>query len=117
MLCHLLCSIVLLSGATVAYRGNSTDVLWRTLAVAANIAIVGLSLYPNGFDGVGACMQLGLPMILAVTIFSQYMRGLAVPMPGGRRCAKRSCMMMDILLEYCQCSMVLDLLAHGPVCF
>ena len=28
-------------------------------AVAANIAIVGLSLYGSGFTGVGPCVQLG----------------------------------------------------------
>ena len=30
--------------------------------VAANIAIVGLSLYGSGFNGVGNCVQLGIPV-------------------------------------------------------
>ena len=32
--------------------------------VAANIAIVGLSLYGSGFNGVGNCVQLGIPVRL-----------------------------------------------------
>lgn len=39
--------------------------------MAANIAIVGLSLYQAGFPTVGTCPQLGLPMIGFVILFSQ----------------------------------------------
>ena len=40
-------------------------------AVAANIAVVGLALFNVGFTGVGACVQLGIPMIVLLIIFSQ----------------------------------------------
>ena len=40
-------------------------------AVAANIAVVGLALFSAGFSGVGACVQLGIPMIVLLIIFSQ----------------------------------------------
>jgi hypothetical protein len=39
--------------------------------VAANIAVVGLALFGSGFSGVGACVQLGIPMIVLLIIFSQ----------------------------------------------
>ncbi|KAK9835389.1 hypothetical protein WJX81_006828 [Elliptochloris bilobata] len=51
------------------------------ITVAVNIAIVGLSLYGSGFSGVGNCMQLGLPMIAAIVIFSQYLRKYSLPIP------------------------------------
>lgn len=53
------------------------------ITVAANISIVGLSLYSVGFSGVGNCVQLGIPMILLIILFSQYLRGVAIPLPGG----------------------------------
>jgi len=38
---------------------------WMVKAqVAANICIVGLSLYSSGFNGVGNCVQLGIPVRL-----------------------------------------------------
>ena len=40
-------------------------------AVAANIAVVGLALFSAGFNGVGACVQLGIPMIVLLILFSQ----------------------------------------------
>ena len=50
--------------------------MWATTechpcAVAANIAVVGLALFNVGFTGVGACVQLGIPMIVLLIIFSQ----------------------------------------------
>lgn len=54
-------------------------------AVAANIAIVGLSLYQVGFDGVSKCYALGIPMIGLIIIFSQYLRRVAIPLPGKLR--------------------------------
>ena len=41
------------------------------LTVSANIAVVALSLYSAGFNGVGACVQLGIPMIFFLILFSQ----------------------------------------------
>ena len=55
-------------------------------AVAANIAIVGLSLYTAGFPAVGNCVQLGLPMIGFIVLFSQYLRKVAIPIPWVGRC-------------------------------
>lgn len=51
-----------------------------SVQVAANICIVGLSLYGAGFNGVGNCMQLGLPLIVAIIFFSQYLRKYYVPL-------------------------------------
>jgi hypothetical protein len=48
-------------------------------AVAVNIAIVGLSLYASGFSGVANCPQLGLPMMAALIITSQYLRNVGLP--------------------------------------
>lgn len=48
-------------------------------AVAVNIAIVGLSLYASGFSGVANCPELGLPMMAALVITSQYLRKLGLP--------------------------------------
>lgn len=44
--------------------------------MAANIAVVGLALFSAGFTGVGACVQLGIPMIVLLIIFSQVNRVL-----------------------------------------
>lgn len=51
------------------------------ITVAANIAVVGLVLYNVGFSGVGNCVQLGIPMIFFLILFSQYMRNIAIPLP------------------------------------
>ena len=48
-------------------------------AVAVNIAIVGLSLYASGFSGVANCPELGLPMMAALVITSQYLRKVGLP--------------------------------------
>ena len=49
--------------------------------MSANIAIVGLALYTAGFPAVGACVQLGLPMIGFIVLFSMYLRNVAIPIP------------------------------------
>ncbi|CAK0786722.1 hypothetical protein CVIRNUC_009936 [Coccomyxa viridis] len=49
------------------------------LTVAVNIGIVGLSLYSSGFSGVAACPELGLVMIAFLVLFSQFLRGCALP--------------------------------------
>ncbi|KAK9829197.1 hypothetical protein WJX72_004442 [[Myrmecia] bisecta] len=55
------------------------------ITVAANIGIVGLALYNVGFNGVGACVQLGLPMIFFIVLFSQYLRNVAIPLGRGHK--------------------------------
>jgi hypothetical protein len=37
-----------------------------------------------GFPGVVGCPQLGLMQIGFVILFSQYLKGVALPLPGGR---------------------------------
>lgn len=54
------------------------------ITVAANIGVLGLALYNVGFPGVAGCPQLGLMQIGTVILFSQYLKGVGIPMPGGR---------------------------------
>lgn len=42
----------------------------------------GLALYNVGFPGVAACPQLGLMQMFWVILFSQYLKGVAIKMPG-----------------------------------
>ncbi|KAF6262263.1 permease family-domain-containing protein [Scenedesmus sp. NREL 46B-D3] len=56
---------------------------WRQTS-ACWCARHGLALYSVGFPGVAGCPQLGLMQIGFVILFSQYLKGVAVPMPGGR---------------------------------
>eukprot|EP00884_Botryococcus_braunii_P002860 jgi/Botrbrau1/12575/Bobra.0169s0108.1 len=51
------------------------------ITVAANIAIVGLSLYEVGFNGVSKCFALGVPMICLIILSSQYLRHFSIPLP------------------------------------
>jgi hypothetical protein len=46
--------------------------------------VQGLALYNVGFPGVVGCPQLGLMQIGFVILFSQYLKGVALPLPGGR---------------------------------
>jgi hypothetical protein len=41
----------------------------------------GLALYSSGFSGMMACPQLGLMQMAFLTLFSQYMKGVAIPLP------------------------------------
>lgn len=73
------------SAVFVVLIGSSGLLNWllrfiSPITVAANICIVGLSLYGAGFAGVGNCMQLGLPLIVAIIFFSQYLRKYYVPL-------------------------------------
>ncbi len=63
----------------VVPASHATDMCLGCCAVAVNIAIVGLSLYSAGFSGVANCPQLGLPMIAALIITSQYLRNVGLP--------------------------------------
>lgn len=49
------------------------------ITVAANIGIVGLSLYTVGFAGAMNCPQLSLMLMFFIILFSQYMRKIAIP--------------------------------------
>ncbi|KAF8056380.1 NAT1 [Scenedesmus sp. PABB004] len=77
--------IVMLIGATGLIQPVLRAI--SPITVAANIGVLGLALYAVGFPGVASCPQLGLMTMVLVILFSQYMRGVAVPLParlGGR---------------------------------
>lgn len=82
---------ILASGLMIAAIGATglLSALLHTISpitVAANIAIVGLSLFNVGWNGgVGNCVQLGLPVIVLIILFSQYLRKWAIPLGGGRK--------------------------------
>eukprot|EP00878_Enallax_costatus_P011584 GHUV01012092.1.p1 GENE.GHUV01012092.1~~GHUV01012092.1.p1 ORF type:complete len:539 (+),score=86.91 GHUV01012092.1:909-2525(+) len=72
--------IVMLIGLTGIIRPVLRAI--SPITVAANIGVLGLALYAVGFPGVVACPQLGIMQMAFVIIFSQYMRGVAIKMPG-----------------------------------
>jgi hypothetical protein len=43
-------------------------------------SLQGLALYSSGFSGMMACPQLGPMQMALLILFSQYMRGLAIPL-------------------------------------
>ena len=43
-----------------------------------NISILGLSLYASGWPAMGACIQLGLPVLVLITAFAFHLRRLTV---------------------------------------
>ena len=61
------------------------DSLGLTAVLPATFAtrcLQGLALYNVGFPGVAACPQLGLMQMAFVILFSQYMKGVAIRLPG-----------------------------------
>jgi hypothetical protein len=42
----------------------------------------GLALYNVGFPGVVACPQLGIMQMVFVILFSQYLKGVGIRLPG-----------------------------------
>jgi hypothetical protein len=46
-----------------------------------NFFLQGLALYSSGFSGMMACPQLGLMQMAFLILFSQYMKGVAIPLP------------------------------------
>ncbi|CAL8465374.1 g4910 [Coccomyxa elongata] len=74
------------------------------ITVAVNIAIVGLSLYASGFSGVANCPQLGLPMMAALVITSQYLRRVGlpkrIPYIGGLRCFEMFPVVISIVVVW-----------------
>ncbi|XP_047318485.1 nucleobase-ascorbate transporter 11 [Impatiens glandulifera] len=48
------------------------------VVVAPTIASVGLAFFSYGFPQAGNCIEIGLPMIILLLIFSLYLRGISV---------------------------------------
>lgn len=46
--------------------------------IAVNISILGLSLYASGWPAMGNCIQLGLPVLILITMFAFHLRRLTV---------------------------------------
>ncbi|XP_027125120.2 nucleobase-ascorbate transporter 6 [Coffea eugenioides] len=60
--------------------------LWRNvvrflspLSVVPLVALVGFGLYEFGFPGVAKCVEIGLPMLILLVLFSQYLGDLIKP--------------------------------------
>eukprot|EP00892_Ulva_mutabilis_P012819 jgi/Ulvmu1/990/UM103_0017.1 len=55
------------------------------LTIAPTIALVGLALIDAGWgdteNGVGSCVQIGIPTIVCLILFSQYLRNVQVNLP------------------------------------
>ncbi|WIA39456.1 hypothetical protein OEZ86_005555 [Tetradesmus obliquus] len=94
--------IILLVGATGIVRP-----LLRALGpitVAANIGVLGLALYSSGFSGMMACPQLGLMQMALLILFSQYLKGVAIPLPcklGRARIFELFPVILSILTSWC----------------
>ncbi|MCO5603806.1 hypothetical protein L7F22_057958 [Adiantum nelumboides] len=48
------------------------------LSAVPLVAMVGLGLYELGFPGVGKCVEIGIPQILLLVLFSQFVRNVKV---------------------------------------
>jgi nucleobase transporter 1/2 len=48
------------------------------ITIAVNISILGLSLYGAGWPGMGACIQLGLPVLVLIIAFAFHMRNVKI---------------------------------------
>ena len=48
------------------------------LVIAPVILCIGLALYGAGFPAVGNCVEIGLPVIILIIIFSQYLKGIKI---------------------------------------
>ncbi|KAH7445582.1 hypothetical protein KP509_01G015800 [Ceratopteris richardii] len=51
------------------------------LVAAPLITMVGLGLYELGFPGVGKCVEIGIPQILLLVLFSQFMKNIRFVKP------------------------------------
>ena len=55
------------------------------ITIAPTIALVGLALVDSGWgdteSGVGSCVEIGLPTIIVLIIFSQYLRHVTINVP------------------------------------
>ncbi|KAH8969704.1 hypothetical protein BDL97_02G047700 [Sphagnum fallax] len=49
------------------------------IVIAPVTAIVGLGLLEYGFPGVGKCVEIGIPALLFILIFSQHLKHIEVP--------------------------------------
>jgi hypothetical protein len=63
-----------------ASSAASASGCWRAPRAARTTQ--GLALYNVGFPGVAACPQLGIMQMVTVILFSQYMRGWGIRLPG-----------------------------------
>lgn len=48
------------------------------LSAAPVVAMVGLGLYELGFPGVGKCVEIGIPQIILLVLFSQFLKNIKV---------------------------------------
>ncbi|BBN14026.1 hypothetical protein Mp_6g08300 [Marchantia polymorpha subsp. ruderalis] len=48
------------------------------IVIAPTICMVGLGLYEYGFPGVGKCVEIGIPTIFIIVIFSQFLKHIRV---------------------------------------
>ncbi|KAJ9531472.1 hypothetical protein QJQ45_015063 [Haematococcus lacustris] len=55
------------------------------IVVASVVTMVGLALYAAGFSGVANCYEQGFVAIICVIAFSQYLKHVAITLPGGHR--------------------------------
>lgn len=44
------------------------------ITIGVNISILGLSLYNSGWPAMGACIQLGLPVVVLIIVFGFHLR-------------------------------------------
>ena len=44
------------------------------ITIGVNISILGLSLYNSGWPAMGACIQLGLPVMVIIIVFGFHLR-------------------------------------------
>jgi xanthine/uracil permease len=49
------------------------------IVIAPVTAIVGLGLLEYGFPGVGKCVEIGIPALLFILIFSQHLKHIHIP--------------------------------------
>ncbi|EXC35470.1 Nucleobase-ascorbate transporter 11 [Morus notabilis] len=52
--------------------------LINPIVVAPTVAAVGLAFFSYGFPQAGSCVEISLPLILLVLIFTLYLRGLSI---------------------------------------
>lgn len=52
--------------------------LINPVVVAPTVAAVGLAFFSYGFPQAGSCVEIGIPLILLVLIFSLYLRGISI---------------------------------------
>ncbi|KAL2643374.1 hypothetical protein R1flu_010961 [Riccia fluitans] len=48
------------------------------IVIAPTISMVGLGLYEYGFPGVGKCVEIGIPTIFVIVLFSQFLKHIRV---------------------------------------